>query len=468
MNELPPGWVWADLAEVCSSVTDGDHQAPPQVRTGIPFLVIGNIRNYQIDFKNCRHVPLGYFESLLPIRRPQKGDVLYSLVGSYGIPVLVKTDTSFCVQRHIGILRPSSEISAGFLALVLRSRTVFDQATQYATGTAQLTVPLSGLRRIRIPLPPRAEQERIVAAIEEQFSRLDVGIAALEHAQQNIERMHATVMEAAIRGRLFNTAAVTGGFEYEDLRRLPLGWSIVPVDDVAEVSGGITKNPKRRPRNNAIPFLRVANVMRDQLDLREVHQIEVFAGELERLRLQRGDLLVVEGNGSADQIGRSALWDGSIDPCVHQNHLIRVRPGSEILPAYLNIFWNAPSSMATIQAAASSTSGLHTLSTGKVRRIQVALPPLSEQQRIVEEVDRQLSALSAILDQVNVAEARGRLLHSAILSAAFSGNLTPQDAKDEPASVLLQRIEAERTVSNGHGVRRGRKPRPGLLKGVTA
>lgn len=154
MNDLPTGWTWTDLAHVCTSITDGDHQAPPQVQSGIPFLVIGNIRSESLNFTDCRHVPLEYYESLRATRRPEKGDVLYSLVGSYGISAPVKHDTPFCVQRHIGILRPSLKVSSAYLALALSSPAVFEQATQYATGTAQLTVPLSGLRRIRIPLSP--------------------------------------------------------------------------------------------------------------------------------------------------------------------------------------------------------------------------------------------------------------------------------------------------------------------------
>jgi type I restriction enzyme S subunit len=231
------------------------------------------------------------------------------------------------------------------------------------------------------------------------------------------------------------------------------------LGDIAEVSGGITKNPKRLPKKNAFPFLRVANVMRDRLDLREVHKIEVFPGELERLRLRRGDLLVVEGNGSPDQIGRSALWDGSIDPCVHQNHLIRVRPGVQILSQYLNIFWNAPSSMATIQAAASSTTGLHTLSTGKVRGMKVIVPPIRTQYQIVEEVDRRVSALGALDQYLGNAQTRGSTLRSAILAAAFSGNLVPQDLSDEPAVLLLDRITSERASLDGEKRIRTRKPR---------
>ncbi len=454
MSDLPAGWVWTNLAQVCTSITDGDHQPPPQAPEGIPFLVIGNIRNQVLDFTNCRYVSTHYFESLSLIRRPKKSDVLYTLVGSYGISVLVRDDRPFCVQRHIGIVRPSQEISASFLALALSTRAVLNQATKFATGTAQLTVPLSGLRRISIPLPPRPEQDRIVAAVEEQFSRLDAGVAALESVRRNLRRMRAAVLHAAVTGQLTSSHATANRASLD----LP-NWRHIVVGDIAEVSGGITKNPKRRPNNNPVPFLRVANVQRDCLTLDDVHNIEVFDGELERMRLRPGDLLVVEGNGSPDQIGRSALWHGEIDPCVHQNHLIRVRPGDSVLPEYLNLYWNAPTSMVTIQAAASSTSGLHTLSTGKVRSIPVALPPVETQMWIVDEVKRQLSFVDLLEAELHATAIRSQSLRSSILAAAFSGKLTREILADEPTGALLERIAAERATSNDHKPAGGRTPR---------
>lgn len=438
MSESPSGWAFTELANVATSVTDGDHQAPPQTAEGIPFLVIGNLRKGRLEFSNCRHVPTEYYQSLASIRRPQKGDILYSLVGTYGICVLVADDRPFCVQRHIGIIRPSTHINNKFLAFAMSSREVYAQVTSYATGTAQLTVPLSGLRRVKIPIAPPAEQTRVVAAIEEQFSRIDAGEAALERSWQSIKRMRSAVLQAAVRGHLFKSPTEIR----QDNRQpeLPSEWRRVRVADIAQVSGGITKSPKRSPQGNAYPFLRVANVLRGRLDLNEVHEIELFPGELERLRLQRSDLLVVEGNGSPDQIGRSALWDGSIDPCVHQNHLIRVRPSAAVLPEYLNVFWNAPSTGEALRSSASSTSGLHTLSTGKIRKIEVALPPLPEQYRIAEEVDRQLSALTDLDRRVQLAKQRARALRTAVLSMAFEGRLVPQHPEDRPASLFLKQM----------------------------
>jgi type I restriction enzyme S subunit len=308
------------------------------------------------------------------------------------------------------------------------------------------------IKELPLPLPPIAEQEQIVIAIDEQFSRLDAGVAALERVRRNLRRMRAAVLEVVVSGRL--TDAFPGA-PLDD----PSKWDLVTVGEIAEVSGGITKNPKRQPRANPTPFLRVANVQRDALSLNDVHKIEVFEGELDKLRLRRGDLLVVEGNGSPDQIGRSAIWDGSIDPCVHQNHLIRVRPGVRVLPAYLNLFWNAPSSIVKIRAVASSTSGLYTLSTGKVRSIPVVLPPIETQERIVLEVERQLSFADALDRELTKACALGRSLRSSILSDAFSGRLTKQDPKEESASILLERIVMQGATSNGQKSPKGSRRR---------
>jgi type I restriction enzyme S subunit len=293
----------------------------------------------------------------------------------------------------------------------------FQRAT---TNIRNLQVPryLAGTYLV---VPPLAEQARIVGAVDELLHSVNAGVSTLQKVRRNLVRMRASVLQSAITGILFGDDRPISG-----PAGLPQSWRMVTVADVAEVSGGITKNPRRKPRNNPIPFLRVANVPRDSLDLSEIHEIEVYDGELERLRLKSGDLLVVEGNGSPDQIGRSALWHGEIDPCVHQNHLIRVRPGAEILPDYLNLYWNAPSSMALIQAAATSTSGLHTLSTGKVRSVPVSLPPISTQARIVAEVKRQLSYADRLASDVAAVDGRASRLRTAVLSAAFAGLLFPR------------------------------------------
>ncbi|MFB7088059.1 restriction endonuclease subunit S [Streptomyces sp. NPDC056296] len=190
-------------------------------------------------------------------------------------------------------------------------------------------------------------------------------------------------------------------------RQLPAGWSWVRLNQVCDVSGGIQKQAKRRPVQNKFPFLRVANVGRGSLDLADVHEIELFDGELDKFRLRVGDLLVVEGNGSPDQIGRAATWRGSIEDAVHQNHLIKVRPTSAINPGFLELLWNSPSISGQLLKVAQSTSGLYTLSTSKLNRVEFALPPLAEQHRIVEALEEQLSRIDS--GTATLRQARRRL-----------------------------------------------------------
>jgi type I restriction enzyme S subunit len=211
------------------------------------------------------------------------------------------------------------------------------------------------------------------------------------------------------------------------------------------------------PVENTRPFLRVANVGRGRLDLSEVHEIEVFDGEVVTYALKAGDLLVVEGNGSVDQIGRAASWDGSIEECVHQNHLIRVRPNDSLDPHFLALVWNAPSSIEQLKAIASSTSGLHTLSTGKIKNITLRLPNLNVQKQLVLEAERRLSLLDAAERAVTVSLTKAGQLRRSLLKDAFSGKLVPQDPNDEPADVLLARIRTQREADRMETKKKPRK-----------
>lgn len=165
--ELPEGWEWVQALDLCSLITDGDHQAPPKADSGIPFLVIGDVRSGCVDLGSAsRFVPLSYFEALDWGKKPRLGDVLYTTVGSFGIPVPITQAQDFCFQRHIALFRPGITGIQEFLTLSLGSKFVFKQAEKGATGIAQKTVPLSVLRRLIVPLPPLLEQARIVARVE--------------------------------------------------------------------------------------------------------------------------------------------------------------------------------------------------------------------------------------------------------------------------------------------------------------
>jgi type I restriction enzyme S subunit len=171
---LPASWTWCYLSSICNAVTDGDHLPPPKSDDGIAFLTIGNITTGMLNFEGCRFVPESYFEGVAAFRRPTRGDILYTVVGAtYGRPALVDTDRPFCVQRHIAILKPSKHIEVRFLMAVLRSALVYEQATARTTGIAQPTIPLGSLRSFMVPLPPIAEQRRIVEKVDQLMVLVD-------------------------------------------------------------------------------------------------------------------------------------------------------------------------------------------------------------------------------------------------------------------------------------------------------
>jgi len=183
---LPSTWRWARMSSLFNAVTDGDHLPPPKSSEGIAFLTIGNISTGKLNFEGCRFVPRAYYEKLATFRQPLPSDLLYTVVGAtYGRPALVETERPFCVQRHIAILKPTKSMDVNFLLLVLQSPFVYDQATKSITGTAQPTIPLNALRNFLLPLPPLAEQRRIVAKVKELIAMVDY----LEERQQERDRL---------------------------------------------------------------------------------------------------------------------------------------------------------------------------------------------------------------------------------------------------------------------------------------
>lgn len=194
-------WENVSLDSVCKSIYDGDHMPPPKSETGIPFLVISNVNTGFISFEKCRFVPEEYYDSLSETRTPEIGDILYTIVGSYGIPVMVDTDKKFCFQRHMALLKPK-DIYNRFLWRQLQTQAFFEQATSIATGTAQLTVPIKGLRKLLVKCPTLPEQHEIVRLIDDLLARERSAQQATEQALASIDLMKKSILARAFRGEL--------------------------------------------------------------------------------------------------------------------------------------------------------------------------------------------------------------------------------------------------------------------------
>ena len=191
------------LDSVCQHITDGDHMPPPKSASGVPFIMISNITDNVIDWSNTAYVGRDYFDNIDGKRKPQKGDVLYTVTGSFGIPVMIDFDKEFCFQRHIALLRPKDSINQRFLFYALQSPIVYAQANKKATGTAQKTVGLGVLRKIAIPFFEGLEnQAEIASDIERKLSVCDNIEQTVNAALRQSEAMRQSILKRAFEGEL--------------------------------------------------------------------------------------------------------------------------------------------------------------------------------------------------------------------------------------------------------------------------
>ncbi|MDD4315721.1 MAG: restriction endonuclease subunit S, partial [Clostridia bacterium] len=189
------------MEAVSISVSDGDHQPPPKAKNGIPFLVISDVVAGEVSFNNARYVPHDYYEKLAWTRTARRGDVLFTVTGSYGVPIFVNTDEKFCFQRHIGLIKPCI-VDGRFLKIFLSSSLVKWQCDEKATGIAQKTVGLEALRKIYFPLPPLAEQYRIVSAVETAMAIIGDIETAKSSLFTAVTAAKSKILSLAISGKL--------------------------------------------------------------------------------------------------------------------------------------------------------------------------------------------------------------------------------------------------------------------------
>jgi type I restriction enzyme S subunit len=192
------------LSDLATDITDGSHLPPPKSLTGVPFITIGNIvkDTRKIDFSNTFMVPHAYFYGLKQNKKPRRGDLLYTVTGSFGIPVIVDDDVEFCFQRHIGLIRPKPGTNSSWLYYLLLSPQVFNQANERATGTAQKTVSLRALRCFAIPNVPLPQQSAAVAtldALSEETQRLE---SLYQKKLASLNELKKSLLQQAFNGQL--------------------------------------------------------------------------------------------------------------------------------------------------------------------------------------------------------------------------------------------------------------------------
>ena len=475
-ENLPEGWVFARVGDICDPINGRAFKPSEWMENGIPIIRIQNLKDPKAQFNFYQ----GHTDHRFEV---DQGDLLFAWSGTPGTsfgahiwpgPKGVLNQHIFNVQFNRDLTNPNY-----FKEVLNHNVSDYVRQAQGGVGLAHITKPK--FNDSLVPLAPLPEQHRIVAEIETQFTRLDASVAALRRAQANLKRYRASVLKDACEGRLVPTEAELApseGRDYEpasvllerilverrtrwesqekrrgkckepeppdtsDLPEPPEGWVWATVEQISSrIQYGTSNKAGLDP--SGVPVLRMGNIQEGLFDFSDLKYLHSEDAEVQKTLLAPGDLLFNRTN-SPELVGKSAIYRENYPLACFASYLIRVSFPEGCLPDYVCFFINSQHGRAYIAQVRSQQVGQANVNGTKLAAMPIPLPPLAEQHRIVAEVERRLSVIQQAEATVEASLARADRLRQSILKQAFSGKLVSQDPGDEPASVLLERIRAER------------------------
>lgn len=496
---LPVGWVATSLSEIASKLVDGSHNPPAKQVSGLPMLSAVNINDNKILFSDFRLITEADFEQEDRRTKVVAGDVLLTIVGAIGRTAVVpEAIGKFTLQRSVAVITPVL-VSSKFLMYQIEAPRVAQYFKDNARGTAQKGVYLKTLGATEIWLPPLAEQQRIVAKIEELFSELDQGVASLKTAREQLKGYRQSLLKNAFEGKLtakwraehrdqletatalqqriarerearyqqqladWQSQGKPGSKpkppkplppltpeELAELPELPEGWVYSYLADMGDLGRGKSKH---RPRNDSrlfggsFPFIQTGEVKAANRVIRSYSQTYSEFGLAQSKLWPKGTLCITIAANIAETafLGFDACFPDSVvgfsafEPVVHAEYIdYFIQAARTRIEAY------AP-------ATAQKNINLETL-----ENLVVPYCSRAEQEGVLSELESQLSEADQLDQTLATALQQADALRQSILKKAFCGALVPQDKNDEPAAALLERIRAEKSNGMKKPGKRGR------------
>ncbi len=509
---LPTSWCWTRLLDI-GEISPRNEAKDDDTAAFIPMSGISQLHNGVLvsEDREWGDIKKGFthfangdvvIAKITPCFENGKAAVIAGLNNPLGIGA---GTTELHVFRTI-----HSDVLPSYVYIFLRSPFFADEGERNMTGTAgQKRLPTEYFATRAMPLPPIAEQVRIVAKVDElmalcdklesqqqeqikietsarkatlqelvnadivslspSLARLDRNLHALFKTPDSIDDFLSSLKELAVRGLLtantgvfldvseIQTACAAQRVEYisagwmrkqkivlapDSTVDYPSNWAVIPFDDVALVIGGVTKGRDLRGRDVlTCPYLSVANVQRGFFKLENVKTIQIAEGELGKYRVQDGDLLITEG-GDWDKVGRTAIWHGGIENCLHQNHVFKARvPSDQLLNEWVELVFNSNIGRDYFAGASKQTTNLASINMTQLRSFPLPIPPLIEQKAILYK----LATLSEICrtwrDQLVQARKLASLLAmSSVESITGIRNEEEEEALKTPKTELISKL----------------------------
>lgn len=421
MIELPLGWAWSTLGDVTDVVSgstpstanrsywDGD----------IPWITPDDLskdRSKRIA-RGARLISRAGYESC-STRLVPAGTVLYTSRAPIGYVAIAANPV--CTNQGFKSFVPSETLTSDYLYWFFQHAT--PAIRRLGSGTTFPELSKARAREITIPIPPLAEQKRIVAHIEAHLSRLDVAVASLRAALARTDAMVASATVRAVRGE----------------------WPVVQLRDITVQQEYGTS--AKADREGDVAVLRMGNLRDGELDFGDLKYLPVEHPDATRFQLAPGDLLFNRTN-SPELVGKSAVFRGADRPVAFASYLIRVRLIEECVPDWAALVINSPLGRAYIARVRTQQVGQANVNGSKLAAMPIPLPPAETQRKLLADVDAYRGQARQLRLAIDGGVRQSDSLRRSILARAFRGELIPQDPDDEPASVVLERVAAERAVA---------------------
>ncbi len=393
---LPEGWQTKTVFELGhrdrNTVQTGPFgsqlHSEDYVEDGVPFLLIRNIGASGLILDGLPRITEDDARRLARYALVP-GDVVFSRVGRVGSCFLATAEQAGWIisGQTLRIRLPYEGLDPRYFLYALLDREAQDFIIGASVGTTRTSINTSILESLPIRFPNLPEQRkiaRILSAVDDLIERTEALIAKYRAIKQGL--MHDLLTRGVdASGRLRPPREEAPGLYRESaVGWVPREWEVMTLGSVADIGNGVTLGRKLTGSGIVeLPYLRVANVQDGYLDMSEIKYVQVLRSEIPRYSLEPGDMLMTEG-GDWDKLGRGVVWRGQINPCLHQNHIFRVRASQSILrPKFLEAISGSSYGKRYFVRSSKQTTNLATINSTQLKAFPVPCPTIAEQDRIV-------------------------------------------------------------------------------------